>query len=403
MGSIQKIKRRNTIDMGKKMKKIISCVISESLKHIFEKYDLPQNVDKTFIAPNGDFSSDQYNLLVLERNNEGMYSGKEFRSEKCFNVVAYYNQEWNQPEDLNCVIDSLTNILQSPGVISYQQIKSLMKLGILIYDGDFSRIRGASYDLVIDKEFLRSGVAVEQGDTIVIPPFDFVVVCARESANLPTNICGTFDLKVSMFCKGIILSNGPQVDPGYQGRLLCLLFNSSSVPFTMEPNADFEFATLQLQALSMASEVTYTGKYRKKKSVKDYVVEYARESFGERMLTIPNMQNNISELTLNIKELAQRHDPIENKVREHSEQISELKGSSIKWISVIAALIAAFMSFYSYYRLDSIAETLGELKAKVAYLSEQVNENRKTISQLQDREKLEEKYPKQKSKISKEK
>jgi len=363
----------------------IHCAISESLRDVFESHELPNGVSKIFIKSNDEYQLEGYNILVLDRQNEDMYSGIEFRSERHFDVVAYYNRKINRPEDLDKVIKTLIQIRDEPGIIAFQQIKILMNLGILIYDGDISRIQGASYDLVIDKEFLRSGVAVEEREIIEIPPFDFVVVCARESANIPRNICATFDLKVSMFCKGIILSNGPQVDPGYQGRLLCLLFNSSSVPFRMEPHADFEFATLQFQSLSISSDVPYSGRYRKKQSVRDYVAQYAQETISDRMVTISKMQKTILELQSTTEEIKININDIINKNANYEKDISELKGSTVKWISLIAALLAFVGVLYGTYRLENLSYNLGKIEEKTSYISTRVKENSKTIKQINEK------------------
>lgn len=99
----------------------------------------------------------KYSLLILNDDKEGMYSGIEFRSEPKFDAVAYFRPNYNNINDIINCAKSLYHIYRKPGVLNYQQIDALLKLGILIYHGKQCDIKGASYDLTLDKEHLHSG------------------------------------------------------------------------------------------------------------------------------------------------------------------------------------------------------------------------------------------------------
>jgi hypothetical protein len=86
-------------------------------------------------------------------------------------------------------------------------------------------------------------------------------------ANFPRDVCGRFDLTVSLFCQGIILSNGPQVDPGFQGPLFCLLLNTSSSPVLLKRRQ--HYATLEFHELIEPTHI-YRGQYREKTLI-DYL------------------------------------------------------------------------------------------------------------------------------------
>jgi len=197
------------------MKNQIFCGIASSLEI---KFDEITNLTIKKVDSNEDIKPKpkEFSVLILDKTTHSLYSKKQFVCEKNFDVIAYYDNDSNRPEHIIAVLECFDHLLSCPGVLSHQQISTLMKLGILIYNGDLSRVRGASYDLIIDKEHLKSGIKVISAETFKIDPLDYVVVGAVESVNIPKNICASFDTKVSMFCKGIILSNGPQVDPGYQ-------------------------------------------------------------------------------------------------------------------------------------------------------------------------------------------
>jgi deoxycytidine triphosphate deaminase len=235
-----------------------------------------------------------------------LYTEKRFSSENFFDVIAYYDKDVNRVEDIVNACEVLDHILSHPGVLASEQIVTLMKLGILIFDGTEKRVKGASYDLLIDKEHLQSGIKVVSSDTFTISPLDYIVASAKESVNLPKNICGTFDTKVSMFCKGIILSNGPQVDPGYQGRLLCLLFNTSAKEFIIEQSREFEFATIQFSALSKKTDIVYSGRYQRKERVRDYISQFADQSIGELVKNIPEIRNKLDQIETELRGLRKK-------------------------------------------------------------------------------------------------
>ena len=273
------------------MKNDIFCGIASSLGISLNKI---QNLTFQIIKSNDDIKKiGQFAILILDKETHALYSEKRFVSEIIFDAIAYYDKDTNRPQDVIDVCEVFSHLLSFPGILSHQQIATLLKLGILIYNGKLNRVKGASYDLLIDKEYLKSGIEVLSADTFKIDPLDYVVVGACESVNIPKNICATFDTKVSMFCKGIILSNGPQVDPGYQGRLLCLLFNTSAKEFEISPATDFEFSTIQFCALSEPTDKPYAGRYLRKENLRDYIGSFADESIAALVKSIPEIRNSI--------------------------------------------------------------------------------------------------------------
>lgn len=147
-------------------------------------------------------------------------------------------------------VKAIGQILHSRGgALVKKQIEALINAGALITHGEPNSIRPASYDMRIgDQVWCQKSIETlsDTTPTFHLPPYSYAIVIAKEEARLPTFVTGKFDLKVSMFLSGIVLSNGPQIDPGYDGTLFCLLFNSNSqaVPLTRgEQFATIEFAT----------------------------------------------------------------------------------------------------------------------------------------------------------------
>lgn len=117
------------------------------------------------------------------------------------------------------------------GLLVKSDMVPLIKSGVLLDNVTTNELRSASYDLSVGNQVWCQGKLFElsaESPRFDIPPYSYAIVIARETAALPTFIAGRFDIRVSLFLSGVILSNGPQVDPGYRGALFCMLFNGSS-------------------------------------------------------------------------------------------------------------------------------------------------------------------------------
>lgn len=157
------------------------------------------------------------------------------------------------------------------GVLCSSSIRTLMAAGSLLESGDTARIEAASYDLQLADKYWCQGKfhTLSDADSVaVIPPYSFAIVKAKEVAMLPRFIVATFDVRVRLFFSGVILSNGPQVDPGYCGALFCMLHNASGTEVGI--NRGEHFATIQFQTLATNSE-GYADHYQNKKGFSDFL------------------------------------------------------------------------------------------------------------------------------------
>ncbi len=104
-------------------------------------------------------------------------------------------------------------------------------LGIENYDPDC--VQPATYDLRIGP-LIYSGSEErpdkpidlsKNGGAYRIPPYGQVLLMTYETLKLPNKIFGRFGLTSSFTRKNLHASMGPQVDPGYQGKLFVTLLN----------------------------------------------------------------------------------------------------------------------------------------------------------------------------------
>lgn len=103
------------------------------------------------------------------------------------------------------------------------------------------------------------------GSNLTIPGFGMALIQLRETIDLltcmsdqeqPVMICGHFDLKLSRVSEGLISQQATQVEPGYQGKLFCYLFNQTGSDITLS-YADItnsKIATIEFQYVSCLSQ-----------------------------------------------------------------------------------------------------------------------------------------------------
>lgn len=188
------------------------------------------------------------------------------------------------PRQLSAALTKIIYLLSGRGgVLTKASISSLINAGSLLKGASPKNIESASYDLRIADTYWCQGRYAElksDNDQVIIPPYSFVLVQAREQACLPRFVSGSFDLSVSMFFDGVVLSNGPQVDPGYRGSLFCMLYNSSDSEVAL--NRGQKFATIQFFTTSEVAE-GYSGQYQNKKTFQDFLNTRASRSAGGKI------------------------------------------------------------------------------------------------------------------------
>jgi len=194
-------------------------------------------------------------------------------------------------------IRSVISIISSRGgVLNKEIISNFINANTLLLKTKPGKVQTASYDLHLADIYWCQGkfqtLDNYNNHKLIIPPYSYVLVQAQEEANLPKFISGSFDLKVSMFFNGLILSNGPQVDPGYKGALFCMLYNANDEPFTLKRGSSF--ATIQFFITSTISE-GYKGPYQNKVDFMDFIKQKGLEPKGGKILErLDNLNNNLA-------------------------------------------------------------------------------------------------------------
>jgi len=184
-------------------------------------------------------------------------------------------------EALNELSIILTN---RGGVLNGGSIRKFLSAGALLRNWDGAQIQAASYDLRLADTYWCQGkyhTLTPESPVAKIPPYSFAFVQSIELAALPRFVCATFDIKVGLFFSGVVLSNGPQVDPGYEGALFCMLHNASGSSVGINRGA--HFSTIEFQTLAVNS-TGYSAQHQRKTSITDFLDGSAAVKPGGRIL-----------------------------------------------------------------------------------------------------------------------
>ena len=103
------------------------------------------------------------------------------------------------------------------------------KQEIVIDSFESNQVQGATYDFRVGKQGATTSskkiVNLEEEGYLLLKPGDFAIVVVLEKLRLNPQHVGRFGLRSKYARKGLIATTGPQIDPGYDGRLILGLTN----------------------------------------------------------------------------------------------------------------------------------------------------------------------------------
>lgn len=151
--------------------------------------------------------------------------------------------------------------LPRPGVLVDRQIQAVMDLGLLqIKEFDGSRLEGASYDFRVGPKAAVTTASRPvdlREQPLVLEPYAAALVLVEETVKLSDRILGRLGSHSNLFRHGIFASIGPQIDPGYSGRMRVSLSNPTEHPFVIKHKSPF--ITAEFVLLTEAPKKKYAG------------------------------------------------------------------------------------------------------------------------------------------------
>lgn len=195
-------------------------------------------------------------------------------------------------------------------ILTYQQIREAHeKREIEITPFEEGQLQPATYDLRVGEQGATTStkklINIRELGYIVLQPGDFGVVTVLEEIRLGVQHAGRFGLRSKYARKGLIATTGPQVDPGYHGRLIIGLTNLTPKPVSI-PYKD-DFVSIEFHRLEEPTTKPYAGPYQDKLELGADEIEFITETesmaLSEMLTTLQSLSRNVAALATEVKML----------------------------------------------------------------------------------------------------
>lgn len=196
-------------------------------------------------------------------------------------------------------------------VLSDQQILKTAQSGVGIEIDPFEKkqVQPASYDLRVGAQGITTSgkevVDLKQRGFLVLEPGDFGVVITHEMISLDVNHTARIGLRSGLSRKGLIATTGPQIDPGFKGRLIVGLTNLTPNPVSLTFKDDF--ITVEFHRLDEPCKNPYNGPFQGQEGLRPSDIALVAEQKGmalsEMMGMLGSLSKNVHTLATEVKSL----------------------------------------------------------------------------------------------------
>ena len=189
-------------------------------------------------------------------------------------------------------------------ILTDRQIKEAIDSGaIVINPFDHAQVQSASVDLRVGEEGAttktKRRVNIRENGFLILEPGDFGVISIYEELRLGPQYVGRIGLRSKYARKGLIATTGPQIDPGYHGRLTLGVTNLT--PQTVSIPYKDDILTLEIHRLEEPAQHPYAGPYQDKLGLGPEDLEVIAEgdgmAFSEVLTTLRTLSANVGHLT----------------------------------------------------------------------------------------------------------
>ena len=195
-------------------------------------------------------------------------------------------------------------------LLNAQQIKAAVEakqVQIEPYIDD--QIEAASYDLRVGKEGITTTekqlVDIEQRGLLSVRAGDFAVLTTDEVIELDAQHTARIGLRSKYARKGIVATTGPQIDPGFRGRLMVGIINLS--PQDVSFSHHDSFLSIELHKLSSPTHRPYDGPFQGRLKLGpdeiEQIAESSRMSMSGVMETLQHLAKDVSVMSASISSM----------------------------------------------------------------------------------------------------
>jgi len=195
-------------------------------------------------------------------------------------------------------------------ILAAQQIEQAYRQGDIVIDPwDETQLQAATYDLRVGAQGATTStkklVDIAGQGFMTLTPGDFGVVTVFETIKLSPRYAARFGLRSKYARKGLIATTGPQIDPGFHGRLIIGLTNltpkSVSIPYKDD------LISVEFHRLEEATIKPYSGPYQNRFELGPEEIEFITQSEGmalsEFIASMRSLSANVGQLASEVKTL----------------------------------------------------------------------------------------------------
>lgn len=274
------------------------------------------------------------------------------------------------------------------GILLSNRIDELCNQGLLIAEGFYKEknLRPASYTLTVGDDYIDSKGEVhrltDDEDSFIFEKNSIVFVSIHEKFDIPFYIIARFNIRVNWVYDGVLLGTGPQVDPGFSGRLSCPLYNLTNNDLTINRRQDF--ATIDFEK---TTKLLPNHRLEEKKEIIEKAQEKRVEPVGDEKYSFYKASPLVA--------LGHKHGKPQKMVSSLIEMREEVRtwrrlgiGSAIAFFGLTLSLLSFGANLYrqntdSSRQLMESRNELQEAKQKISALRADVDRISSDLKQIQ--------------------
>jgi dCTP deaminase len=191
-----------------------------------------------------------------------------------------------------------------PGILVDHHIVRAREQNLLSIDPfELRCLEPATYDVRVGDAAAVSTASrpidLRHQELLTIEPGAMAILQSLEVLKLSKQIVGRLGPKTSLLRRGIVAATGPQIDPGFHGRLIVNLINLSPRTFVLR-HAD-PFISVEFHRLAAEPDHGYRGEYQDRMGLAPEELEIL---FAYQGPTLAEIYRGFSELRDNIRDIA---------------------------------------------------------------------------------------------------
>ena len=199
---------------------------------------------------------------------------------------------------------------------------------------DEVRVEPASYDCRLGN-VLSAGVGRvkwKDGDEFILESNSWASIASEEQFELPNNLCASYGIRSGLARRGVIAFGGPQIDPGYIGRIFVSLYNPTLEPIVL--NYHQVIMSVIFYEVSSADDLGYSGPYQ---GQKDFPSQDVESMMRMRSRNLADVIDNVETLDHSVNNLAENLKTLTSDVHEIRRIVDDAK----PWLKVIGWILSA--------------------------------------------------------------